>query len=100
MSDVKLDEIRIPTVNTIKYLLAPIIEKLDHIESTVKLNSPNKPKPKYYRNIDLKNDFGLSSNTIIKYRESGQLPFTKLGEIYLYEKKKIDSILIENSVNL
>ncbi|PKG44031.1 DNA-binding protein [Psychroflexus sp. MES1-P1E] len=91
---------KIPTVNTIKYLLDPIIKKLDHLDSTIKNSNSLSSESKYYRNSDLKKLFGLSSNTIIKYRETGLLPYTKLGEIFLYEKKKIDSILKENSVNL
>jgi hypothetical protein len=38
----------------------------------------------------------LSNNTIIKYRQTGILPFTKLGDIYLYESTKIKKILSEN----
>lgn len=53
--------------------------------------------PVYYRNEDLKKIFGLSSNTIIKYRQTGILPFTKLGDIFLYDAAKIDKILDENN---
>lgn len=52
---------------------------------------------KYYRNSDLKKKFGISSNTIIKYRQEGVIPFTLLGEIYLYPSHEIEEILIKNS---
>ena len=54
------------------------------------------PPLKYYRNEDLKKIFGLSNNTIIKYRLTGILPFTKLGDIFLYETSKIEKILKKN----
>lgn len=100
MSHNNSDEIRIPSVNTIKNLLDPIFKKLVQIDDVISNKSTQDTVSKYYRNNDLKDLFGLSSNTIIKYRETGILPYTKLGEIFLYEKKKIDSILKENSVNL
>lgn len=99
MSDNR-EEIRIPTINTIKYLLEPIVKKLDHLSALFSISSSNNTIPKYYRNNDLKRLFGLSNNTIVKYRETGLLPYTKLGEIFLYEVKYIDLILKENSVKL
>ena len=99
MSDNR-EEIRVPTINTIKYLLEPIVKKLDHLSSLFSISSSNNIIPKYYRNNDLKRLFGLSNNTIVKYRETGLLPYTKLGEIFLYEVKYMDLILKENSVKL
>ena len=99
MSDNR-EEIRIPTINTIKYLLEPIVKKLDHLGALFSISSSNNIIPKYYRNNDLKRLFGLSNNTIVKYRETGLLPYTKLGENFLYEVKHIDLILKENSVKL
>lgn len=91
-------EIVIPTVGTIKNLLEPIYFRLDNIDSNIK-NQVKKPEnKKYYRNQDLKKNFGLSNNTIIKYRETGLLPYTKLGDIYLYEIEKIEKILTSNQV--
>ncbi len=81
------EEIRIPTVNTIKYLLEPIVKKLDHLGALVSMSSSNNTIPKYYRNNDLKRLFGLSNNTIVKYRETGLLPYTKLGEIFFIRSK-------------
>ena len=99
MSD-STEGIRIPTVYTIKHLLDPIYEKLDHINSLISKSPVNSTTLKYYRNNDLKQIFGLSNNTIVKYRDTGLLPYTKLGEIFLYEVKIIDSILKENSVTI
>jgi hypothetical protein len=92
------EEIKIPTVRSIKMLLEPILARLDNIEDRLKSNNKNSNPQKYYRNADLKKIFGLSPNTIIKYRETGVLPYTKLGELYLYEVKAIDAILNENTV--
>ena len=92
------EEIRIPTVSTIKYLLEPILKKLDHLDALVQRSSSNNTIPKYYRNNDLKRLFGLSNNTIVKYRETGLLPYTKLGEIFLYEVKELELILKYNSI--
>jgi len=93
-------EIKIPTVNNIKYLLEPIFKQLEHIDMQISKNKSIINSIKYYRNNDLKQLFGLSNNTIIKYRETGVLPYTKLGEVYLYDVKVIDSIIKENTVNI
>lgn len=99
MSD-HAQEIKIPTIKAIENLLDPIILKLDHISSNTSLNPSNSKSKKYYRNSDLRNIFGLSSNTIIKYRENGTIPYTRLGDVYLYEVKEIESILKNNKISL
>ena len=92
-------EISIPSVRSIQILLEPIYERLANIESSLK-SKPQKGISKiYYRNADLKDIFGLSSNTIIKYRDTGILPFTMLGEIYLYDIASIESILNNNKIS-
>jgi hypothetical protein len=92
-------EITIPSVRGIQILLEPIYERLANIESSLK-SKPQKAIPmKFYRNADLKTIFGLSSNTIIKYRDTGILPFTMLGEIYLYDIASIESILNNNKIS-
>ena len=93
------EEIVIPTVGTIRKLLEPIYSRLETIDSSIKNQVSGKTERKlYYRNQDLKSIFGLSNNTIIKYRETGILPYTKLGDIFLYEVKSIDKILTSNQV--
>ncbi|MFH6943451.1 helix-turn-helix domain-containing protein [uncultured Flavobacterium sp.] len=79
----------------IKQLLDPLYARLEKIDSKIKGNN-TKDSLRYYRNEDLKKIFGLSNNTIIKYRQTGILPYTKLGDIYLYESSKIEKILSEN----
>jgi len=94
-------EITIPTVRSIELLLEPIYSRLEAIENRIKefYQKSNSPPVKYYRNNDLKRLFGLSNNTIIKYRETGILPYTKLGDIYLYEVVLIEQILTNNKVS-
>ena len=95
-----LTELKIPSVRGIQMLLEPIYERLTNIENSLK-NQPLKSTPKkYYRNADLKSLFGLSSNTIIKYRETGTLPYTRLGDVYLYEVNVVEQILKKNNVCL
>ncbi|RAR73863.1 hypothetical protein CLV55_103182 [Flavobacterium aciduliphilum] len=95
-----LTELKIPSVRSIQMLLEPIYERLTNIENSLK-NQPLKSTPKkYYRNADLKSLFGLSSNTIIKYRETGILPYTRLGDVYLYEVNLVEQILKKNNVCL
>jgi hypothetical protein len=93
------EELRIPTVRSIQMLLEPIHERLSNIEASLK-NQKEKSKPqRYYRNADLKHYFGISPNTIIKYRETGVLPFTRLGDVYLYEVAIIECILENNKIS-
>lgn len=77
------------SITHLENILFKILEKLEDRE---------RPSPsKYYRNKDLKSLFGLSPNTIIKYREEGNLPFTLLGEIYLYPINEVDKKLKKNA---
>jgi hypothetical protein len=96
------NEIMLPSLGSIKKLLEPIYSRLEAIETRIKQSyqNSNQPPAKYYRNNDLKRLFGLSNNTIIKYRETGILPFTRLGDIYLYEVLVIEQILTKNKISL
>lgn len=80
----------------VKQLIEPLLLRLETIDS--KIDGQVKViRPVYYRNEDLKKIFRLSNNTIIKYRQTGILPFTKLGDIFLYDAVKIEKILHENN---
>jgi hypothetical protein len=96
--NLEAEELRIPTIRSIQLLLEPILLRLQNIESRLKKTPPIDNSKKYYRNADLRNNFGISPNTIIKYRETGILPYTRLGDVYLYEVEAINSILEKNSV--
>ncbi|MNK59999.1 hypothetical protein D3C87_791220 [compost metagenome] len=88
-------ENRLAFLTRVQQLLDPLIIRLESIES--KITRGNREiNPLYYRNEDLKKIFGLSNNTIIKYRQTGILPYTKLGDIFLYDRGKIDKILKSN----
>ena len=94
-----MEQITMPTLEGIKRLLEPLQIRLQQIEDSLQ-RLPKMVQPsKYYRNNDLKRLFGLSNNTIIKYRINGTLPFTRFGEVYLYDAKDIDKILEDNKVN-
>ena len=93
------EEIQIPSVRSIKLLLEPIVVKLQNLENELQ-KLPKKARPsKYYRARDLKELFGLTNNTIIKYRNDGILPYTLLGGVYLYDAKAIDEMLEQNKSN-
>ena len=93
------EEIQMPTVRGIQFLLEPIVVKLQNLENELQ-KLPKKVQPsKYYRARDLKELFGLSNNTIIKYRDNGTLPFTFLCGVYLYDAKAIDEMLEQNKSN-
>lgn len=94
------NEIMLPSLGSIKKLLEPIYSRLEAIENRIKQSAQKTNQTvKYYRNNDMKRIFGLSSNTIIKYRETGILPYTRLGDIYLYEVAALEQILTNNKVS-
>jgi hypothetical protein len=78
-------------------LINPLHDKLAQLENKLDKNYV-KPVKKYYRNKDLKLLFGISQNTIIKYRINGNLPFTTIGDVYLYPVKEIEKILSNNLI--
>ncbi|GEC73801.1 hypothetical protein SAMN05443543_103387 [Flavobacterium flevense] len=89
------NEDKISYIVAIKQLLDPLYARLEKIDFKIK-GQDLKKSVRYYRNEDLKKIFGLSNNTIIKYRQTGVLPYTKLGDIYLYDTAIIEKILNEN----
>jgi len=92
----KKKEKKARVVELLQGLVEPLYAKLEAIASTLKKDGVKSKR--YYRNEDLKQLFGLSNNTIIKYRQNGTLPFTKLGDVFLYDAVKIDRILSKNEV--
>ena len=87
-------ERKLSFVMRVEQLIEPVLLRLETIDS--KISQGKVLRPEYYRNEDLKKMFGLSNNTIIKYRQTGILPYTKLGDIFLYDSGKIDKILKSN----
>ncbi|QXP58433.1 helix-turn-helix domain-containing protein [Olleya sp. HaHaR_3_96] len=82
-------------LDKLQSLFNPVINKLEEIET--KLIKKQQASKGYYRNKELKEFFGISSNTIVKYRESGDIPFTMMGDIYLYPISKINELLTKNA---
>jgi hypothetical protein len=95
-----MEQISIPTISSIKMLIEPLLGKLNSIELQLKNKPTQAADKRFYRNNDLKKHFGLSNNTIIKYRDTGILPFTRLGDVYLYDIAEINLILDKNRVAL
>ncbi len=95
-----MEQITMPTLEGIKRLIEPLHIRLQQIEDSLQRLPKMVQTTKFYRNKDIKRLFCLTNNTIIKYRENGTLPFTRLGEVYLYDVKVIDKILEDNKVNL
>lgn len=73
----------------IESILYEILDKLQ--------DKDNLSRQKYYRNKDMKSVYGLSPNTITKYRQEGILPYTLLGEIYLYPVAEVERRLKNNA---
>lgn len=84
------------STDKLKSLLSPVLNKLEIIEKNLNKKT-NTHNVAYYRNKDLKENFGLSSNTIIKYRDSGIIPFTMIGDVYLYPIIQLNEVLKMNS---
>lgn len=89
-----MKEISLITKNELTYVIQPIITEIRDL----KLELQKRNKSKYFRNKDLKENFGISPNTIVEYRDSGIIPYTYLGGIFLYPVDKIEKILLKNSV--
>ncbi|NWL03614.1 DNA-binding protein [Flavobacterium collinsii] len=87
-------EKKLSYVMEVRELITSVMARLETIDS--KISQVKTLRPEYYRNEDLKKMFGLSNNTIIKYRQTGILPYTRLGDIFLYDSGKIDKILRSN----
>lgn len=91
----KITQLVIVPLEELLGILNPIILKLEIIEN--KIGKTKLPSTTYYRNKDLKNIFGLSDNTIIKYRDSGIIPYTYLDNIYYYPIEELEKVLLDNS---
>lgn len=94
MNEIKTQFVIIP-LEELQGILNPIISKLEIIEN--KIGKTKSPTTSYYRNKDLKNIFGLSDNTILKYRDTGIIPYTYLDNIYYYPKDALEKVLLDNS---
>lgn len=94
-----MEQISIPTLESIKGLIEPLYQRMQNIESELQKMPKKRQMSKYYRAKDLKELFGLTNNTIIKYRNDGTLPFTLLGGVYLYDANAIDEMLEQNKSN-
>jgi hypothetical protein len=62
----------------IKNIIYPLMVKMEVIDS--KISTGKTLRPAYYRN------------------ETGVLPYTKLGDIFLYDSVKIEETLRKNSI--
>ena len=76
-----------------------IIEAINQIAEKINNNNEGGNKPDYYRKKDLQKLYGLSGNTITKYRRLGKLPYTHFegSDLYLYPRIRIEAILNKNT---
>jgi len=51
------------------------------------------PGQKWLRSRDMKRWLGVSPSTLYNMRQSGSIPFTKLGDTYLYPYQEVKKIL-------
>ena len=86
--------ITLPSMESIREELSPILSKIDELSSIVSKTETNK---EYYRNKDLKKKFGFSDGTIINYREQNIIPWTKIGDIHYYPVEELNRMLFDNS---
>lgn len=87
-------QFNLPSIESIREELLPLVNQINDMKLII---SKIDNKKSYYRNKDLKKIFGLSDNTIINYREANLIPFTKMGEIYLYPIDDLNKMLVNNS---
>jgi hypothetical protein len=87
-------QIEILTLDDVRQIIEPLIVTINNLIN--KINQFDMKK-EFYRNSDLKEVFGFSDNTIIKYRNENKLPYTKIGEVYYYPVEEIKKILEQNS---
>ena len=87
-------QFNIPSIESIRTEFVPLIQKIEELELLISKIDVEK---KYYRNKDLKTKFGFSDNTIINYRESNVIPWTKIGGIYFYPVNELNKMLLDNS---
>lgn len=72
-------------------------DELKLVIEGLNLQESNSSMPKYYRNKDLKEIFGLSDGTIIKWRKENKIPFTYIDSIYFYPVDELNKRLKNNS---
>jgi hypothetical protein len=87
-------QFNLPSQEAINAQIATVLQLIQELKDSIEAIEKQRF---YYRNKDLKKEFGLSDNTIIKYRDENIIPYTYLGEIYFYPVDGIDEILEKNS---
>lgn len=87
-------QFNLPSQEAINAQIATVLQLIQELKNSIE--AIEKPRF-YYRNKDLKKEFGLSDNTILKYREENTIPYTYIGEIHFYPVAGINEILEKNS---
>jgi hypothetical protein len=62
-------------------------------------NSKPKEEEQYYLTKDLEREFKMCKSKQQIFRDSGKLPFVKIGDIVHYPKKKIDELVKTNQLS-
>lgn len=78
-------------------VLKSYINEIKLAVDDLKSNHFNPVRPKFYRNKEIKEIFGLSDGTIINWRKRNILPYTYIDKIYYYPVNQINELLKNNS---
>lgn len=70
-------------------------EKVIHREAVKASEKITEYSKEYLRSRDICEIFSISDGTLKYLRSTGQIPFYKLGNTYLYKKEDIEAILIK-----
>lgn len=73
------------------------MELLDAIEKKIQNNKPPRER-EWLKTSDVRELLGVSAGTMATLRNSGKIPFTKIGGLIFYRYDDIQRVLEENKV--
>ena len=69
--------------------------KIDRILEVLE-GRANESNTEWMKSSDVKKKLGCSDSTLINYRNSGSLPFSKIGGTYYYSEKDVNAIFTKS----
>ena len=95
-----MDANELATKKHIEQATALIMEYVQSLVAELRTKQTRTALPKYLRSKDVKKLLSIQSdNTIKDMRLKGELPYTTIGDTYLYPADQILAILKENQRN-